>query len=297
MPRRGLTVLAAVAFGALSSAAAYSVADSTQQKAFRNSKLEVVYILKGTVPQDETAAAAAGQGLLARTQMPRQFVPVGAVTDLSALGARVAGSNLPTGEVLVGSMFVSPARSPGAAAGLLPHGDVAVTVSVDPAHGVAGLIEPGDRVDILLDMAGAQEATLYRSVRVLAVGTALEPPPGVATGPVRTTAAVVGGVGGQASDAGSAIALITFAVSPASAAHIAPAQSDSTGVTPGVYLALDGPGNAPASVSTVTIPGAATTSGPATSTTSTPAGTATAAIPAGTTTPPSLPGGNHGPTP
>ncbi|HUY23470.1 MAG TPA: Flp pilus assembly protein CpaB [Acidimicrobiales bacterium] len=293
MPRRGLTVLAAVAFGAVASAAAHSEATSTQQKAFKNSKLESVYVLKGIVPRDESGAAAASQGLLEKTQMPSQFVPVGAVTDLSAIAARVAGSDLPTGEVVVGGMFVSAADNPGAAAGLLPRGEVAVTVSVSQAQGVAGLIQPGDRVDILLDLPGAQEATLYRSVAVLAVGTALQPPPGVAAGAVRTTATAPSGSESQANAVAAATELITFAVSPAAAAHIAPAKSDSGGVVPGVYLALDAPGNAPASESTITIPGSgivpgAATGSPAVTTTTTTLHKAT---------PPSQGGGPGAPTP
>jgi len=282
VPRRGLTVLAAVAFGAVASAAAHSEATSTQQKAFKNSKLESVYVLKGIVPRDESGAAAASQGLLEKTQMPSQFVPVGAVTDLSAIAARVAGSDLPTGEVVVGGMFVSAADNPGAAAGLLPRGEVAVTVSVSQAQGVAGLIQPGDRVDILLDLPGAQEATLYRSVAVLAVGTALQP-----------TATAPPGSESQANAVAAATELITFAVSPAAAAHIAPAKSDSGGVVPGVYLALDAPGNAPASESTITIPGSgivpgAATGSPAVTTTTTTLHKAT---------PPSQGGGPGAPTP
>ena len=43
------------------------------------------------------------------------------------------------------------------AAQTVPKGDVAVSVSVDQVHGVAGLIQPGDKVDILVDLGGDQE--------------------------------------------------------------------------------------------------------------------------------------------
>ncbi len=292
MPNRGLTVLAAVAFGAVASAAAYSEAHSTEQKAFNGSTLTSVYVLKGTVARDESAVAASSQGLITAAQMPRQFVPVGAVTNLSTLGGRVAAADFSAGEVVVGSMFVPAAAVTGRAATLLTHGDVAVSVSVDQAQGVAGLIEPGDKVDVLLDVHGTQEAYLLRSVPVLAVGTDLAPPPGVAPAVARRTASTVADVSPEATT------VLTFAVSPAAAARIASTGGVGTGGSTGVYLALEGPGDQASSFTTITganfIPGTSvnlTGSGTGSSTTtgstttgSTRTGSTTGSTPRGSTT-------------
>ena len=131
----------------------------------------------------------------------------------------------------------------------MPQGDVAISVSVDQVHAVAGLIQPGDKVDILLDLNGNQETYLYQQVPVLAVGTTLVPAPGTAPSGPQTTATTTSNV-------------ITFAVTPAAAARIALADSNGGGVTGGIYLALEAAGNPAAAPTTITssnlIPGNST---------------------------------------
>jgi pilus assembly protein CpaB len=251
VPKRSVAVVVAVVLATIASAGAYLGLRSAQQGADRNAAVTSVYVLKGLVPRNDSGAAAYAQGLIKATRLPRQFVPAGAVTNLSSIRDRVAGSDLPAGEIVVGGMFVSLTAIAGAAAQRVPPGDVAVSVSVDRVHAVAGLIRPGDKVDILVDIGGASETFLYQSVPVLAVGTTLVPAPGTATaGP------------GAATQAGN---VITFAVAPAAAARISQANSGGGGVTGGVYLALAAPGNAVVAFTTITganlIPGSET--GPA----------------------------------
>jgi pilus assembly protein CpaB len=137
-------------------------------------------------------------------------------------------------------MFVSPDAIPSVASETVPKGDVAISVSVDQVHGVAGLIQPGDKVDILVDIGGDQETYLYQSVPVMAVGTTLVPVAGK-----RSTA-------GQTSADAQPSNIITFAVPPAAATRIALANSGGGGVTGGIYLALAAPGNGPTSTTPVT---------------------------------------------
>ncbi len=135
-------------------------------------------------------------------------------------------------------MFVAPDTIASVAAETVPQGDVAISVSVDQVHAVAGLIQPGDKVDILLDINGNQETTLYQQVPVLAVGTTLVPAPGTTPSGTQTTASTTSNV-------------ITFAVTPAAAARIALADSDGGGVTGGIYLALEAAGNPPTAPTTI----------------------------------------------
>jgi len=267
LPSRGVTVLVAVVLGVVAAVASYSAVQSAPRKAFSHAKLVTVYVVNGSVPREESVASAYSQGLISSALIPTQYVPSGAVRDLTAVGDRVAGTELASGQVLVNGMLVSAENNPGQAADAVPAGDVAVSVSVNPAAGVGGAVQPGDRVDILVDAAGTQETYLFQSVPVLAVGTKLVPTPG-------TTPNV------KAAD------VITFALPPAEAAHIPPTKSDSGPITQGVYLALDSPGNKPTSVSTVNlsdlIPGA-------TSSAAVPAGTGTSGSPSATTTVPKGP--------
>jgi len=241
VPSRGLTVLVATVLGVVGGLAAYLGLHSAQQKVFRHAAVESVYVVRAEVPRDDTGATAYAQGLIVPTKMPAKYVPAGAVTDVADIDTRVAGANLPVGTVVVGDMFVSAVDNPGAAAQSVPPGDVAVSVSVSQFEAVAGMVQPGDKVDILVNVKSGEEAFLFQDVPVLAVGQTLVAPPSSApaappSAPPHTNY------------------LITFALTPAAAAHIPPAKADTSGVTPGVYLALDAAGTTNPASSTVIAP-------------------------------------------
>jgi pilus assembly protein CpaB len=232
VPRRILAVLVALGLSLLASTAVYVGLGSVQRADKNNATLASVYVLKGSVPRDESAAAAYAQGLIATARLPRQFVPADAVTDLTAIRHHVAQYDLPSGPVVVAAMFVASAALHSVASQRVPAGDVAVSVSVDQSHGVAGLIQPGDTVDILVDMAGLQETALYRSVSVLAVDSTLIPASGQASVAAHT--------------AEQAKVIVTLALPAAAASVIASITSGRTGVRGGVYLALEGAGSSAA---------------------------------------------------
>jgi pilus assembly protein CpaB len=252
--RRSIIVAVALVLGVVAGGAAYAFLHNVQQRAYNGAKLADVYVASGTIPKGATGAAAVGAGLITKTQIPAKFRPAGTVTDLATIQGQVATADIPTGQVVVGGLFASPTAVAGTAAQTIPKGDVALTVSVDPVHGVANLPQPGDQVDILFtSQHGTQEAFLYQNVPVLAVGTTLADHPTQATATAATS-----GPGGQAGSgagqaAGSAPApapasnLVTFAVPPDAAARIAFVQEGLDG-DGGLYLALVPPGNTPVAV-------------------------------------------------
>ncbi len=254
MPRKSLAVVVAVALAVVVSAAAYAGLHSAQKSADNNARLTSVYVLKGAVPRNESAAAAYLQGLITTTRLPLQFVPVGAVTNLSHIRDNEAEYNLPAGEVVVDAMFVAPKAGSSLAAQTVPKGDVAVSVSVDQTHGVAGLIQPGDKVDILVDLNGDQEIYLYQLVPVLAVGASLVPTPETKTTTPQASVTVP-----------QTKVIITFAVTRVAAARIALANSSGGGVAGGLYLALVASGSAAVPATTISganlIPGSPAASG------------------------------------
>jgi len=237
--KRTVVVAVAVAVGVLASVLSYVFLNNAQQNAYHNAKLVPAYVITKTIPRTLTGSEVASGGYVAQKKVPAEFRPTSAVTNLSAIRNQEAGANLPVGEVVVSGMFQSPDTIASVAAETVPQGDVAISVSVDQVHGVAGLIQPGDKVDILIDLDGNQETYLYQAVPVLAVGTTLVPAPG-------TTGSA------QSSGTPQASNVITFAVPPAAAARIALANSDGGGVTGGIYLALEASGNQPTAATTIT---------------------------------------------
>ncbi|MGU7781120.1 Flp pilus assembly protein CpaB [Burkholderia sp. PU8-34] len=134
------------------------------------------------------AAADLPEGLLLRDndlawkRIPHAQVPPGAFVDTQP-GAELKGALLRNG-VGAGAPIraenVIPAGAPDFLAAALKPGMRAISVPVDDVSGNAGLIQPGDFVDVLLTqqvggtatMPGAFEAeTVVRRARVLAVGS------------------------------------------------------------------------------------------------------------------------------
>ena len=261
--KRTVVVAVAVAVGVVASVLSYVFLNDAQNNAYHNAKLVNAYVITKPIPRTLSGTDAANGGYLQQKKVPAEFRPASAVTNLASIRDQAANSNLPVGEIVVKNMFVSADTIASVAAETVPAGDVAISVSVDQVHAVAGLIKPGDKVDILLDINGNQETYLYQQVPVLAVGTTLVPAPGTAPSGTQTAATTTSNV-------------ITFAVTPDAAARIALAQSNGGGVTGGIYLALEAAGNPPASPTTITstnlIPGSttgapATTAAPTTTTT------------------------------
>lgn len=164
-------------------------ANMTQQK-----------IISDPMVQVQIAASDLPAGLLLRNEdldwksMARSKVPAGALVQGSqpALAGGLLRHETKAGEFLRAGDVISP-DAPGFLAAVLKPGMRAVSVPVDNVSGNAGLIQPGDYVDMIL----VQEAksnnnldsqrgrsvvseTVVEKVRVIAVGSVFQQPSEVA---------------------------------------------------------------------------------------------------------------------
>lgn len=144
------------------------------------------------------AAADLPDGLLLRDSdlawksVPRSDAPTGALVEGQPDAADLKGDLLRhavhAGAPLGASDVISPS-SPGFLAAALKPGMRAISVAIDDVSGNAGLIEPGDYVDVLMTQQIAtspaatsasdrtvETETVAERVRVLAVGTAFKRP-------------------------------------------------------------------------------------------------------------------------
>jgi pilus assembly protein CpaB len=151
-------------------------------------------------PMENVRAAAADlpDGLLLRDSdltwksVPRDQVPAGTLVQGQAGADDLKGDLLRravrTGTPLGPADVISP-NAPGFLAAALKPGMRAISVAIDDVSGNAGLIQPGDYVDVLLTQqiaapGGAPVAperaveseTIVNRVRVLAVGSAFQRP-------------------------------------------------------------------------------------------------------------------------
>ena len=100
--------------------------------------------------------------------------PRGAFTDPAAVVGRVAITEMFPGQPVMDSLLAAKGSGAGLQA-LVPRGMRAVTVEVNEMSGVAGLIVPGCRVDVVTTLSGASKdqnvaVTVVQDVLVQAVG-------------------------------------------------------------------------------------------------------------------------------
>jgi pilus assembly protein CpaB len=113
---------------------------------------------------------------LTRQTIPHLFVPPGALTQTADAVGQVTLTAMQAGEAVTITRIAMPSQVYALSA-VLPSGHRAVTIPVNAVSGNAGLIRPGDRVDLLAQFAfgTTQRAepmvqTLMQGAQVIAVG-------------------------------------------------------------------------------------------------------------------------------
>ena len=203
--RRTLILIAAIVVGALAAFAIFNYVGGLEDKAYENAERVPVIRVAQDVPRGLDGATAQAQGYFEQAEIPEEFLPATAVTDINTILAKIAVTDLAANQVLVEGMFVDPVDSLITAARRIPTGQVAITMSVDNIRGVGGLIVPGDFVNMMLVPPGCTEQVaegettetttvdqintaplpvcaryLYQAVRILFVGQTPVPLPGEA---------------------------------------------------------------------------------------------------------------------
>jgi len=224
--RRTIILVVAIGVAALASFATYAWLNGVQDRAYAKAKRVQVFVVRKDVPKGTAGEQALSSELVKSGSAPQEFRPATALTDINAIRGKVALTNLSAGQIVVDGMFVDPKVAQVTAAQRVPAGQVAVTVSVDQVHGVAGLLTPGDKVNMMIQGADGKERFLFQNVNILFIGSTAAPQPG------ETQAA-----------APTASNMITFAVPPLAAEKIVLASNGG-----GIYLTLVPPDNQPVSV-------------------------------------------------
>ncbi len=245
--RRTLILVAAIAIGALSSFLVWSYVNNVQDEAYDNAEQVPVYLVKQAIPQGTSGIDAASY--LAKENIPRKFKPANAINSPDELAGRKALNELVPNQVVVSDMFVelsdpSARQSVSDRLTKVRNKDMtAISISVDKVRGVAGLIEPGDYVNIMLTEVGqldaegnpagvpegadassvlfAQQARyLYQKAEVLFIDQAALPQEGGAAAPA------AGAEGEAPVETGQDRGLITFIVPADAAQYLASAKPE-----------------------------------------------------------------------
>jgi Flp pilus assembly protein CpaB len=151
--RRTLILVAAIVIGALASFLVYGYVSGIQDKAYDDAARVDVYVVKQQVPQGTYGEEATAAKLIVKDQIPKKFYPPTAIRALEDLGGKVAINDLAVNQIVTTDMFADPATVSSSFSDRLEkindEDQVAITISVDTIHGVAGLLQPGDYVNIM----------------------------------------------------------------------------------------------------------------------------------------------------
>ncbi len=239
--RRTLILIAAALVGAIAAYALFTYVGGIEDEANDNAERVEVFKIVEDIPKGTFGDEAIRLGLIEQDVIAQEYRPATAITNASQIDGLVSISDLAANQVVVSNQFVDQASSLSTFSSLLQNNEVAVTVSIDQVRGVAGLLVPGDFVNLLVT-AGAVDAaapegegadpaapaagagvfaqparTLFQKVQILAIGQTrkLEPGETAAVNPDGTPA----GGGGSG--------LITFVVPFEAARQIASVEGAS----------------------------------------------------------------------
>lgn len=232
--RRTLILIAAIVVGAIAAFALFNYVQGIEDRANEDAERIEVYKVAQDIPKGTPGEQASADNFIVLSEIPREFLPSNYTRDLSTIEGKVALNDLSANQVLVEGMFVDPASALITFSERLEEGEVAITIAVDQVRGVAGLLVPGDRVNVMtlqestgdeVEGAGPESVSpyanparyLYQEVPIIAIGRSAVPQPGEDVDP--DAAQTAGGT-------------ITFAVPAQAAQRIA-------SVDPGsIYLSL-----------------------------------------------------------
>jgi pilus assembly protein CpaB len=143
--RRGTLVLGGVAAG-MSALVLTLYLNQYRSSVDAGSEPITVLVAKSLIEKGMPGDVVGIKRLFEREALPQSQLKEGAITDPGTLRGRIAVTDIYPGQPLTAADFSAAGGSIGTR---LAGKDRAIAVPLDPAHGVAGRIEAGDRVDVL----------------------------------------------------------------------------------------------------------------------------------------------------
>ncbi len=130
---------------AVAAAAVLLVAVSRYRASVRAAQQNVtVLVTNRLIPKGTSGTAIATGGAFTTRSLTQKQVAAGAVSDTTAIAGKVAARDILPGEQLTAGEFTAAS---GIAASLTPS-QRAISLSLDQAHGLIGIVKAGDHVDV-----------------------------------------------------------------------------------------------------------------------------------------------------
>lgn len=189
--RKIMMLVGSILLGALAGFALLSYVSGVEQEVEQRAERVPVFVVNADIEAGTSANDVRATARIEERQIETQFRPSNAINSLDQIEGRVAVSNLAANQIIVAGMFDEPEAIETTFADLIQPSQIAFSFTIDRERAVAGMVEPGDFVDIIVRepyippadgadafaVAAAEVNTpfdqparfLYRGVRVLGV--------------------------------------------------------------------------------------------------------------------------------
>ena len=124
--RRTVILIVAVVVALVAAGAIYSYLNSVQDRAYNNAKLVKVYRVDKDIKKGLPGEQAIDQEYVKSGDIPQQYRPTTALTDINAIRGKVALNNLSSGQIVVDVQV--PYADAGVLAARAATGDVALVL-------------------------------------------------------------------------------------------------------------------------------------------------------------------------
>lgn len=172
-----LWLMLALVFGAVATFMAMGWLKSQSQRVVQQKMTEMVPVVVAAKDVPPTVALSGGQ--LTVRQWPQDTVMAGKFSRPDEVEGRVTAIPLTAGEPVLENKLAPRGVIPGLTA-LLPQDKRAMTVKVDEASGVAGFLNPDNRVDVVVSVDKGDfnkdpiSKVILQNLRVLGTGQRIE---------------------------------------------------------------------------------------------------------------------------
>jgi len=148
--RRTVILIVALVVGALSAFMIFQYVGSIEEQAQGGTQVVPVVIAKADIPKGTQSDGAIDAGVIGAGDRRQADLPGNVITRVEDIKGQVATIDIAPGTIITSAMFASAADLTDSNSNVLDEGMVAVTVSADQVKSVAGLIKPGDYVNVMV---------------------------------------------------------------------------------------------------------------------------------------------------
>ncbi len=132
------------------------------------------FVQVAVATQDIPAKTALSSQMFAMESVPSKYINPDAIVDPNEISGKLTKSPVYAGEQILSGRLSGKGDLSEGMAFIVPAGERALTISVNEVSGLAGLIKPGDRVDVLVtfedDAGTVMTSTILQKIKVLAAG-------------------------------------------------------------------------------------------------------------------------------